>query len=699
MKIWVGVYRWWLVIWISCALIACGNADKTKPKLGIVSPPFDQIKDRSDDIEVQFKLTDVGINCGMSLGVNLKLKDSSCSSIPQGSHVYRLEYYDKTNNTMIAWAEDNFTLGDSDMDIFPKLTSEIDDDEDGHSNLDEFIAGTNPKDASDYPPPSLTALTDPPEPVCNAPANVTIEARDKLTVPTATELGKASGLNFTGEVTVSHDVPATGFDIDDHTVTWTCADSSTEKTTTQTVTIKNVKPIANAGTDQVVQVGDDVTLDASTSSDPNKDNLNYLWTTLVDISLSSVTAVQPKFTVAIGTKAGVLTFGLSVNDGQGGTASDSVEINILNTAPSAITGSDRTIVINNKVNLDGSASSDVNGDTLIYRWSVVTYPAGSTATLVDPNIVTASFTPDVVGSYTLQLEVNDGLSSAINSLVLTVIETSVLPQPEMVIIPRGEFQMGDESSPDGTTKGVGDSNELPVHMVTVADFEMGKYEVTVAEFRQFADTTNYMTDAEKNSSGAEGCYLLGVGGWTVGSSWRSVGFIQFENDPVVCVSWNDAKEYIRWLNQQTGLTYRLATEAEWEYAARGRITAAYSWGNTIDHDRANYGSNSCCDGLSVDGTKDVYLNTAPVGQFTANPFGLHDMHGNVWEWVEDCWHNNYKDAPSDGSAWVTNCANSRRVLRGGSWGNERRGLRSASRSNITTDYRNYYNGFRLARTP
>ncbi|MCY3682171.1 MAG: SUMF1/EgtB/PvdO family nonheme iron enzyme [Gemmatimonadetes bacterium] len=216
------------------------------------------------------------------------------------------------------------------------------------------------------------------------------------------------------------------------------------------------------------------------------------------------------------------------------------------------------------------------------------------------------------------------------------------PMPEMVVIPAGSFLMG---SPDPA--GVGFSNARPLHSVRIASFEMSKYEITFEEYDAFTDAT-----------GRERAYDPG---WGRGRR------------PVINVSWEDAVAYTQWLSSQTGENYRLPSEAEWEYAARAGSTTRYSWGNDIGVNRAN-----CEDcGSQWDGKQ-----TAPVGSFRANRWGLHDMHGNVWEWVQDCWHWDYKGAPADGSAWFESeagdCGTRRglfgiveaktgRVLRGGSW--------------------------------
>ena len=156
----------------------------------------------------------------------------------------------------------------------------------------------------------------------------------------------------------------------------------------------------------------------------------------------------------------------------------------------------------------------------------------------------------------------------------------------------------------------------------------------------------------------------------VGGTGRVTGAGGRGRRPVVGVSWEDAKGYVRWIREETGKEYRLLSEAEWEYVARAGTRTEYWWGDGIGRGRAN------CDGC---GSRWDAKETAPVGSFGANAYGLHDVHGNVWEWVEDCLHVNYEGAPVDGSAWVSGGDCEQRVLRGGSWSNEPRYLRSAFR--------------------
>ena len=231
--------------------------------------------------------------------------------------------------------------------------------------------------------------------------------------------------------------------------------------------------------------------------------------------------------------------------------------------------------------------------------------------------------------------------------------------PEMVVIPAGRFRMGCMSGQDCFDV------EQPVHEVTIPEaFEVSKYEVTFAQW-----------DACVAGGGCGG-YRPDDEGWGRGTR------------PVINVSWDDAQAYVSWLSRQTGEVYRLLSESEWEYVARAGTSTAYSWGNAIGSNRAN------CDGC---GSQWDDRQTAPVGSFQANAFGVHDMHGNVWEWVEDCRNASYAGAPSDGSAWRSEDC-SERVLRGGSWYSYPRSLRSANRNGNTTGVRISYLGFRVART-
>ncbi len=237
--------------------------------------------------------------------------------------------------------------------------------------------------------------------------------------------------------------------------------------------------------------------------------------------------------------------------------------------------------------------------------------------------------------------------------------------PEMVVIPAGSFIMGCVSGNwlgqgnRDKVEGGGFAAEKPAHQVTVARFAMGKYLVTFAQFDAFCEATGFKKPADA--------------GWGRGDR------------PVINVSWHDAQTYIKWLCEVTGKAFRLPSEAEWEYAARGGDDQhAYPWGQTADASRANFGS-------SVG-------KTTPVGQYPANGFGLHDMHGNVWEWCQDTWHDNYQGAPTTGAVWAGGDT-SRRVLRGGTWFLDPLGLRSAYRYSDAPDFRFFNIGFRLVVSP
>ena len=226
--------------------------------------------------------------------------------------------------------------------------------------------------------------------------------------------------------------------------------------------------------------------------------------------------------------------------------------------------------------------------------------------------------------------------------------------PEMVVLPTGRFRMGD-------LDGSGEKNERPVHTVTISRrIAMGQYPVT------FEDYDRYVS-----AMGAERPYDEG---WGRGSR------------PVIYVNWHDAQAYAAWLSKQTGKRYRLPSESEWEYAARAGTETAYSWGNEIGVNRAN------CNGC---GSRWDDKQTSPVGSFEPNAFGLYDMHGNVWEWVEDCWHSNYEGAPSDGSVWTSGGDSSWAVVRGGSWFYNPQYLRAAFRGGDSPSVRNSDDGFRL----
>jgi formylglycine-generating enzyme required for sulfatase activity/lipoprotein NlpI len=232
--------------------------------------------------------------------------------------------------------------------------------------------------------------------------------------------------------------------------------------------------------------------------------------------------------------------------------------------------------------------------------------------------------------------------------------------PEMAVVAAGNFTMGSPAGEAGR-----DIDEGPQHNVTIAKpFAVAKFPVTFDEW-----------NACVADGGCNG-YEPGDQGWGRGTR------------PVINVSWDNATAYAAWLSHKTGKTYRLPTEAEWEYAARAGSTTAYYWGSKIG--KGNADCNGC-------GSKWDNVQTSPVGSFAANAFGLYDMAGNVWQWVDDCYHDNYDRAPTDGSAW-TGGECSRRVVRGGSWISYPQLLRSAGRLWNIHDDRGNLLGFRVART-
>ncbi len=237
--------------------------------------------------------------------------------------------------------------------------------------------------------------------------------------------------------------------------------------------------------------------------------------------------------------------------------------------------------------------------------------------------------------------------------------------PQMVEVPSGWFEMGSPSSEEGREK-----NEWPQHRVEIGyRLAVGVYEVTFAEW-----------DACVASGGCNG--------YRPSDRGRGRG-----RRPVINVSWDDAQAYVSWLSSKTGHSYHLLSESEWEYVARAGTRTAFHFGKTISTSQANYDGNY----TYSSGRKGVYRDkTVPVGSFSSNAFGLYDIHGNVWEWTQDCWNESYSGAPRDGSAWVRDDC-SKRVLRGGSWFNEPWKLRSADRGWNSTDLRSNVVGFRVAR--
>lgn len=252
--------------------------------------------------------------------------------------------------------------------------------------------------------------------------------------------------------------------------------------------------------------------------------------------------------------------------------------------------------------------------------------------------------------------------------------------PDLVLIPTGRFQMGSNeveraaAIKSGAQKAWLD-RELPQHWVGIEySFALGRFPVTVGQWRQFVRATGWESLSD--------------------TDWRAPGFAQNDEHPVVGVSWVDAQKYVSWLSEQTGQTYRLPSEAEWEYACRAGTRTAFSMGDTISTEQANYDGNYTYN----NGPRGAFLQgTNKCGTFQPNPWGLFDMHGNVWEWTQDVVHENYEGAPTDGSAWEQGGDKVRRVLRGGSWLYNPRYLRSAVRNGFSAVLANDIVGFRVAR--
>ena len=287
--------------------------------------------------------------------------------------------------------------------------------------------------------------------------------------------------------------------------------------------------------------------------------------------------------------------------------------------------------------------------------------------------------------------------------------------PEMVVLPAGIFTMGSSAEEKSWAAGHGSSleavaDEAPQHLVSLPSFALGKYDVTRGEYAAFARETGYPV--------GDGCGRgRAIFKWEKDPklTWESPGHAQTDRDPVVCVSWQDARAYIAWLNRKVnrgGATpanrpYRLPSEAEWEYAARAGTTTKFYWG---DDDAAApvhawFNANSGCQ--NIKGLFCDHGRTHPVGAKPPNAFGLYDMAGSVWQWTEDCYDNSYAGVPADGRANEAPSSdpkakdsqgNCLRVDRGGSWMFPAFLLRPASRERNPADYRDAIMGFRVAKT-
>lgn len=279
--------------------------------------------------------------------------------------------------------------------------------------------------------------------------------------------------------------------------------------------------------------------------------------------------------------------------------------------------------------------------------------------------------------------------------------TRALWTPDSVVVLAGSFMMGSPTFEEGR-----EESEGPEHRVTFRrGFAIGRTEVTVGQFREFVNQTDYRTEAEKHGFSTVYHHSSGRLARRDGVNWRNSydGSEAKEDEPVLHVSWNDASAYVAWLARGTGKPYRLPSEAEFEYALRGGRSTCYWWGDAapqrvvenftgeqdVSRGRRQWSTH-------FKGYGDGFWGPAPAGSFEPNPFGLHDMAGNVGEWVRDCWHATYQRAPDDGSAWI-NPGCERRVIRGGYWASRPDQARSASRLSAQQDRRDARIGFRIAR--
>jgi formylglycine-generating enzyme required for sulfatase activity len=255
--------------------------------------------------------------------------------------------------------------------------------------------------------------------------------------------------------------------------------------------------------------------------------------------------------------------------------------------------------------------------------------------------------------------------------------------PEMVVVPAGQFTMG---SPPDEPERQGD-REDPVRVTIAKPFAIGAFAVTRGEFAAFVAATGYEVD--------ERCWFWTGSTWEerADRSWRAPGFAQDDRHPVTCVDLKTAKAYVAWLSEKTGKNYRLPSETEREYATRAGTTTPFSWGTTISTDQANYNGTT---GYAQGPTGVWRQATVRVDSFEPNPWGLYNVHGNVWDWTDDCWNERNAGNPGDGSARTTgDCT--WRVARGGAWNYGPDNLRSAYRYWNLPDNRSGVQGMRVVR--
>ena len=264
--------------------------------------------------------------------------------------------------------------------------------------------------------------------------------------------------------------------------------------------------------------------------------------------------------------------------------------------------------------------------------------------------------------------------------------------PELVAVPAGQFLIGSPLSEAGRS-----ANEGPQQLVHIKAFAIGKNIVTRGEWKEFVESTHRPV--------AGGCAWSGLEGgkpWALNpsASWKHLGFPQDDSHPAVCLSYQDVQEYLQWLSKKTKHAYRLPSESEWEYAARAGTQTTFPWGDTLDHEHANYGADSGWTGIAKG--RDKWGATSPVGSFPANHFGLFDMPGNVMQFTGDCYAASYANLPGDGSSLKTDSCNAV-IIRGGDWGDPPFMLRVAFRNwapakgTTLENYRSAGLGFRVVR--
>lgn len=273
--------------------------------------------------------------------------------------------------------------------------------------------------------------------------------------------------------------------------------------------------------------------------------------------------------------------------------------------------------------------------------------------------------------------------------------------PAVVVVSSGSFVMG---SPEDERERT--DSEGPQHRVTFErGFGLGQYEVTVGQFGSFVRATGYLTEAERGGQSSVWDEELGQLAEREGVNWRYdfMGIEAADNLPVIHVTWNDATAYVEWLSAQTGASYRLPSEAEFEYTLRAGSRAAFWWGEgrpTENYENLSGQGDRSASGRRfnnfIRGYEDGHFGPAPVGSFEPNPWGVYDLAGNVSEWTQDCWHASYMRAPTNGLAWE-NPGCKRRVVRGGYWASSPRQVRSAARMSAPVSLRTPQVGFRVAR--